>query len=116
MQNKTEWKQFLIGAVAMTGLIVGTNVAYGKDASCEQIEEFSTSVMTARQKNVPMSVVIQNLRDVNSGEIPTMLKRIVVTAYQQPRYHGSEFQLETIQDFANDVYSECYASRMGGES
>ena len=67
---------------------------------CERVSEMAEQIMTARQKNLPMSDVMVILDS-------DYHHKMVLDAYERPRLFGSEAKVDAIYDFKNDWYMRC---------
>jgi hypothetical protein len=81
-----------------------TSVAHA-DPVCVALGEYSRTVMDARQTGVALSKIMEI---VKGDDIHT---RIVLDAYEQPRFHSDEFRQTAIQDFGNKWETMCYRVR-----
>jgi hypothetical protein len=72
------------------------------DERCSELAEFSQTVMEARQRGIDMQRLIQ-LSQGNELAI-----RIIIEAYDVPRYRTSEYQQNAVTEFANKIQVTCY--------
>lgn len=82
-------------------------------ASCESIESLTRSIMRARQVGVSMVKVITSIKKSGMGEGSKIaVKRIIIDAYDTPRYNSREYRQNAVDEFANRYYKRCVKSRM----
>jgi hypothetical protein len=81
-----------------------TSVAHA-DPVCVALGQYSRTVMDARQTGVALSKIMEI---VKGDDIHT---RIVLDAYEQPRFQTEEFRRTAIQDFGNKWETMCYRVR-----
>ncbi len=72
------------------------------DERCSELAEFSNTVMQARQRGIEMQRLVQ-LSEGNELAI-----RIIIEAYEVPRYRTSEYQQNAATEFANKIQVTCY--------
>lgn len=91
-------------AVCLMGLIASARGATKEDwvEECNYRAEAAKSIMANRQYGAPMAEIMEA---VQGNEL---LERYVVIAYSMPRYATEKVQKETITEFQNIVYGECY--------
>lgn len=73
--------------------------------TCNNVAEFAEVVQKANQERVAMSKLIGAVQDDTS-------KRIIVDAYNEPRFSGAEWQNKAIADFRDKWYLACIKSFM----
>jgi hypothetical protein len=93
-------KRLLIAATAALMM-----TAAQADPVCVALGEYSRTVMDARQTGVALSKIMEI---VKGDAIHT---RIVLDAYEQPRFQTEEFRQTAIQDFGNKWETVCYRVR-----
>jgi hypothetical protein len=93
-------KRLLIAATAALMM-----TAAHADPVCVALGEYSRTVMDARQTGVALSKIMEI---VKGDDIHT---RIVLDAYEQPRFQTEEFRRTAIQDFGNKWETVCYRVR-----
>jgi hypothetical protein len=111
-----------VGLAAIIGITVAIYVmpAKAQDFDCSGIGDLAESVMTHRQDNVPLSVVMeatdataeQMIAQGNNPDevyaLADLMKTLAVAAYEMTRFSTPARQRETIRDFRNDAEVECY--------
>lgn len=92
--------------IATTLIAVASFVApvHAEQATCAEIGALAYTIMEVRQSGRPMSVLMEI-----ASETPS-LQRLVIAAYDTPRYSTKKYQLEAASDFRNDVEAICYGS------
>lgn len=78
-----------------------------KNATCLMLGQLAEGVMTARQSGKPISTVLGTL-DGGSSDIDNLARTIIIEAYEEPRWNGSEYQSRAITEFENSVMVRCY--------
>jgi hypothetical protein len=81
---------------------------------CAVLGELARTVMDSRQLGVALSKLMDIVKD------DSLSKRIVLDAYEQPRYQAEEFKRAAVEDFGNKWEIMCYQARSekpkGGKS
>jgi hypothetical protein len=78
--------------------------------ACGAIGKLAKSIMERRQEGVSMNDMMQAGQNVDES-IRTITKRIVIAAYELPRYSTQEVIDRTVSDFENEIYLECIKVR-----
>jgi hypothetical protein len=89
--------------------------AQAKDADwfrlCATVATTSAGIMEARQVGVEMQDLIAAVSEVDKGkEQSDMTKdmiKVVIAAYEQPRYESPEAQRMMVTDFKNEWFLKC---------
>lgn len=71
---------------------------------CKQWSEVSGKIMEYRQQGQLMSDIMGMFEGV---DLNGAVQKIIVSAYELPRYSTDEYQERAIADFANDVFLGC---------
>ena len=84
---------------------------------CRSAANSAESTMRSRQLGLPMSEIIDNInsiardnQDFNAAERAAFInrmERMVIEAYESPRYATDEMQKKIIEDFRDKKYLEC---------
>ncbi|HGM7097126.1 TPA: hypothetical protein ACKQAS_001778 [Stenotrophomonas maltophilia] len=69
-------------------------------ALCKASSGLAASIMDARQSGVEMSKMMETATT-------DLAKRLVISAFEQPRMSVEENRANMSRDFSNDVYLEC---------
>ena len=92
--------------IATLALLMALSVpAQAEPASCQQIAELAKSIMTARQKGVSMSKVMEIAGDNK------LFKEMMVDAYETGRYIVESNQRRETADFRDKWYLACYKAQ-----
>jgi len=83
-------------------LIAVSTPALAEKDYCGYISSISKTIMKARQKGLSMQQVIEIVGS------DTLLKEIVVSAYNKQRYMTEKFQERESDDFRDKWYLACY--------
>jgi hypothetical protein len=94
-------KNILWNAVAIAALISSPATAEDRLKICEQFSEGVGEIMKARQRNVPMADVVNVFK-----RDPSIVK-IIILAYEKPRFHSEKQQQNAVEDFRNNAYLTC---------
>lgn len=76
--------------------------AESAEDECATFHKYAATVMDARQAGVAMPEMMEIAGDSK------LLKHIVVQAYKQARFGSEKMQKRQVDDFANDIYLECF--------
>jgi len=103
---------FIIMIVALVFMVTfSTSVNAEEDPSpttvCKSWASTAEKVMIARQIGVPMSRLFEIAEESDSVNYTSVLKDIVVKAYDKPRYSTESMQNKCVRDFQNVIFKEC---------
>lgn len=90
-------------------------VSYADDSVCSSIANLANMVMTNRQAGVPLTKMIELTEAGAKKEVQKFIKRIIIRAYDHPRYYGATWQHRVIIDFENEIYLECIKQEVQDE-
>lgn len=92
--------------VMMTGTSLWSQPANAETPAqtCEMFNKIAEAVMTARQSGVALSDLMSDFESITSDPY---FSQMLIDAYDQPRFTTEEVQKRTIQEFANEHYSQC---------
>ena len=94
----------LKAAVAAVAIVAATGaVAETKQETCTTIGKLAAIIMENRQEGVDMS----KLMEISETEL---VQRMVIVAYETPRYSSEGYKRTAVQDFANEAMGVCYGS------
>jgi len=71
---------------------------------CKAIERLAESVMSARQRGMAMSKMLEI---VNDGGSDDLVNAIVVDAWDKPRYSGERYQQRAVSDYKDAAFGAC---------
>jgi hypothetical protein len=100
---KTDHIYYLAAIVVLALAVWGSN-ARAETSFCKQVETLAESVMTARQKGVPLSKIIEIAEE---SEIGDTIRAMAMEAYSGPAYSTREYQDRKIRQFTDDWYLAC---------
>jgi len=104
-------KYFLLAIIlATTGTAYADSDAANEsinNATCLILGQLAKGVMTGRQSGVPISRMLAML-DGGDSDIDNLAKTMMIEAYEEPRWKGSEYQSRAITEFENSVMVKCY--------
>jgi len=79
------------------------------DTFCSSISTLATSIMRSRQNGLPlttlMDVVALKSKEAMTGD---MARRMILQAYDQPRFSTDSYKARAVIDFANEAALECH--------
>lgn len=79
---------------------------------CTEISKTSETIMTARQRGIPMRDVMQVLLNSSLSENATdAMVMVVNNAYKEPKFATSRNQKETAVEFGSKQYRLCREAR-----
>ena len=94
----------LKAAVAAVAIVAASSaVAETKQETCTTIGKLAAIIMENRQEGVDMS----KLMEIAETEL---VQRLVIFAYEMPRYSSEDYKRTAVQDFANEAMGVCYGS------
>lgn len=93
-------KQMLMGLV-LVQFMVSVHAQEAWQSKCKSVESLSKVIMENRQNGVPMS------KQMGIAEDSKMIQKIVIEAYDTPKYSTKKHQNRTINEFSNKWYSGC---------
>lgn len=78
--------------------------------ACSLIAYTAKMVMTARQSGVPMSKMTEKLGESFSDmpDLQNIMERLIVEAYEMPRFEAPDEQEKAIEDFMTRHYLICF--------
>ena len=80
------------------------------DPICATLGELARTVMGSRQLGVPLSQLMEIVKDTK------VERRIVLEAYERPRFQSESLRQSSIEDFGNEWETTCYRARSGGKN
>lgn len=99
-------KKYMLTAVMLS--LVTPAYAGVKDELCPKLAELAQSVMAARQKGVPLEVLMPLTNRGKEPKIEQLAKAIILEAYAVPQYSSEQYQNSAIVEFGNSVSLACY--------
>lgn len=89
---------------------------------CRLVGSLAKTVMGERQNEVPISEMMQRIQGsisiIGFDGLPideNGLAKMVLLAYEMPRYHSPELQRDAISGFRNAVEKQCYNQQLQGD-
>ena len=78
-------------------------------AICTALGGLAQQIMEARQMGIPLSQMIVALPPTEGEDTPqAMILRIVVNAYDTPRYSTDTYQRIAAADYRNEIETMCF--------
>lgn len=93
-----------------TNLTAQTQTDEEKLEVCIKISQLARVIMSNRQQNVPMSVMMESITDKPTAEqakASELSKLLTLAAYKQPRFSTPTYIQNAITDFENKVLMDC---------
>ena len=72
--------------------------------TCKAIEKLAESVMSARQRGMAMSKMLEI---VNEGGSDDLVNAMVMSAWDKPRYSGERYQQRAVSDYKDAAFGAC---------
>lgn len=103
-------RSFLLGlmAMAVTGIIQAQDLTDGRMKLCKSLSEMAGSIMKGRQGGVEMAAMMEVKQE--DADVTQAARKIVVQAFEQPRYATKPMQEKAVVDFKNDQFLSCVKS------
>lgn len=80
--------------------------------TCKSIADLAGTIMKARQNGRDMSELMELVgKYFEDAEERKPYDRMVVLAYDSPRYSTEEYKNKAVSDFKNSVYLGCFKAR-----
>jgi len=86
----------------LTALVVTATPLTAETDHCKQMGDMAAQIMEAREVGVPLSSMMDIAADND------LLKALILSAYQVPRFSTGDYRQEAITDFRNEVEVMCY--------
>ena len=74
---------------------------------CEVFANLASSVMRARQAGVTLSDALAVSRKTDNVTVAELNTKLVLMAYDRPRYSTEGFKQREVDDFRNEVHMAC---------
>ncbi len=83
------------------------------DELCKDLYDMSYKIMNMRQWGTPIVKQMDTIDKMEKGNpkikpITNLLRKVIVSAYETPRFEVKENQVKAAQNFANEWASTCY--------
>lgn len=107
-------KAVLIGACLLCSMPAMANDA--KEEMCPSLSSLAETVMTARQKGVPMNKLMGVLSSSQLGQEPTLkdvIRTMVIEAYNRTKFNSTQYQQEAAVEYGNEWNVACWQSKLG---
>lgn len=97
----------IIAAVSLSAFAqdVPATAAERKLKMCTTYGSIAKSIMSMRQRGLPMSELMATKPALESQ----MIRTIIELAYDKPRYNTEPIKTQTIDDFRNTIEATCFA-------
>lgn len=74
---------------------------------CKEISNLAQAIMAARQKGIPMSQVLDTLKQSGAGNLIGPMQAIAQDAYSRPQPAAEIDRQKAVQDFGNEAFASC---------
>jgi len=75
--------------------------------TCSHAAGLAETIMVGRQSGVPVSDALQNVLPLIPDESRGLMQRIILAAYEHPRFSTEKYQQREITEFQNSVFLSC---------
>ena len=98
---------------------LASNDMWIRQKACKGVGDLAVTIMSERQKEVPMSEMISRLQGISAmgiyegtGITDNLLIAMITAAYKQPGMSNPELQNTIIAGFRNDVELQCFEGKL----
>ena len=93
-------------------LLVMTPPVYAGDwrELCGTIEKLATTIMKGRQSGMSMAKMMEITAEKHIEGVTDLLEKLIIAAYDSPRYNTKSIQKRTVEEFRDKVYLKCVKS------
>ena len=99
----------LTSALVIAATLISSSAYSATDVDiCASVQKFSASVMRHRQQGDSFS---RMMKVVSASDHPEVKSKIIISAFDRPRYGSEKYVRESISNFANDMAVSCYKVR-----
>ncbi len=98
---------FAAGAAVFCGF-AGPAAQAQSDEDCALMGELATTIMRGRQSGVPLTEMMRAGTQSDNPVANDLTRKMILAAYDLPRYSSDGMQARAVTDFANDVVLICY--------
>ncbi|MGX5708104.1 hypothetical protein [Brucella lupini] len=102
---------FIATTLLITSAAYSDNIDQVLNDSCKEWGNFAEHVMTLRQADKPLNEIMDRVTKTGNNSI---LKSIVIEAYDSPAFRTEENQEKSIAQFRNKVELSCFKTANGG--
>ena len=95
--------------LALTLALSFTAQSESRINTCKEIEMGARAIMQMRQLGKPMSYMLDIMKDSEMGV------KLVIKAYEKPRYSIEPYMSDSISSFANKAMLECMKIEVAGD-
>ncbi len=93
--------------VSLTCIAVQASASPGHEKKCKIMGEVAEKVMRDRQTGRSLSSMIDSVDSVENKSLQGIMKMIVISAYDVPRYGTREHQERAVGEFADMILLSC---------
>ena len=97
-------------AIFAIALMALSSTSYASEAldTCKHESAIAEVIMTARQNGKPMHLVMSINEKRFTGDILKRAQNMTTHVYKVQKYYYVSLQKKAIEDFSNEVFSQCY--------
>ena len=91
-------------------LVAAMSLSFGAMADpCLNTKKVASAIMEARQGGVPADTVIKLANESSKTEaVLNVYVKAILHAYSLPKYKTKKYQVEAVNEFANEYYIACW--------
>ncbi|RUM18725.1 hypothetical protein EFD56_14845 [Rhizobium phaseoli] len=100
---------FCAAAFGVASLILSANTTIAEEDICKSAGEAARAVMTQRQRDVDMSVMMEVVdKQQEIDELKKAFRQLIIAAYERPAFSTEAMQAKEIAEFVNVIQLACY--------
>lgn len=85
--------------------------AFAQKDYCSRAAQVAESLMNARQKGVSLQDAMEALKSSYPKNVHGFIEKLVISAYEIPRYSSSEYQRRAAGEFRDKAHLQCLKTR-----
>jgi hypothetical protein len=101
--------------LAIAALLASTS-AFAQTASseavCTKLSQLSAQIMKNRQAGTPLSGMMEVTSKSTNAEVNRVTRKILLLAYDEPRFGTESYQQRSINDFSNKIMLACLKGKL----
>lgn len=96
---------FVIGMVMASQAFAG--------GVCHKMGALAAQIMEARQTGLPAGTLFEVVKKTTTegGDLANVAKKLILAAYEVPRFGTREFQIQAVHDFQSKMFLACYRAK-----
>lgn len=97
--------KLLSSIIGLTMMISPVQAQEQRHQLCPSMGRLADSIMKGRQEGLAMSDMMGL---AGESEVSSLVRKMVIMAFEEPRYHSEEGKLRATQDFRAKIETICY--------